>query len=428
MSVRRSVSQVAFCLMVIALLLPSLAGCGGGKTSAPEVWWHKPGRGSDLYGIVILQADASAKKGVASVEFYYDSVDDDHLIGTVDTPSDSLYKQAWYTADVENGEHTLYAVVLDEKGNSAQASRTVTVGNLTRDQAIAAAVTWPKWTTQMDPHRPVLDESFYNYFHNPEPLGLIINTAGAEHSPFVTLDGNSLYFFFTPDMSISPNKQMLDRVTGIYWSKKVAGAWTEPERVWLNYYDDPSLDRAQMVAGNTLWFASARAGVSREIDIFTAELVNGLWTNWTNTGEPLNVTYEVGDFHVTADGNQIYFHSERAGGKGGMDIWVTRKVNGEWQQPENLAAVNTPDGEGWPYLSENGNELWLVKNVSGVPLGIYRSVKVSGEWQTPEVVVSSPSLVGKPTLDGQGNLYFAQQYVDAAGKVYEADIYVCRRR
>lgn len=427
MSISKGILRVVLCLVMIALLLPTLAGCGGDKTSAPEVWWHKPSRGADLYGIVLLQADASAKNGVASVEFYYDSVDAAHVIGAVDTPSDSLYEQIWYTTGVENGEHTLYAVVLDEKGRSAQASRTVTVGNLTRDEAIAAAVTWPKWTTQMDAHPPVLSASFYNYFHNPEPLGLIINTAGAEDSPFITPDGNNLYFFFTPDMSIAPEKQLLDRVTGIYWSRKVDGAWTEPERVWLNYYDDPSLDGAQTVVGNTMWFASVRSGVEREIDIFTAELVNEIWGDWTNAGEPLNVAYEVGELHVTPDGNQIYFHSEREGGKGAMDIWVTRKVNGVWQQPENVGGVNTADGEGWPYLSEDGNELWFTKHtVSGVPLGIFRSVKVNGQWQTPELVVSS--LAGEPTLDRQGDLYFVHHYIDAAGKIYEADIYVCRHR
>ena len=84
---------------------------------------------------------------------------------------------------------------------------------------------------------------------------------------------------------------MLDRVTGIYWSQKVAGTWTEPQRVWLNYYDDPSLDGAETIVGSTMWFASVRAGVKREIDIFTAELVNGVWSNWANLGEPLNVAY-----------------------------------------------------------------------------------------------------------------------------------------
>ncbi len=51
--------------------------------------------------------------------------------------------------------------------------------------------------------------------------------------------------------------------------------------------------------------------------------------------------YQVGELHVSADGNQVYFHSERAGGLGEMDIWVTSKVNGPWQTPENVEAVNS---------------------------------------------------------------------------------------
>ncbi len=171
-----------------------------------------------------------------------------------------------------------------------------------------------------------------------------------------------------------------------------------------------------------MWFASVRAGVEREIDLFSAELVNGRWTNWANLGEPLNVTYEVGELHISADGSQVYFHSKRAGGKGGMDIWVTSKVNGQWQTPQNLAAVNSEVDEGWPYLSEDGNELWFYKNYS-----IHRSLKVGGQWQAPELVVSS--LAGEPTLDREGNLYFVHHYYDdSADKIWEADIYVCRRK
>jgi len=110
-----------------------------------------------------------------------------------------------------------------------------------------------------------------------------------------------------------------------------------------------------------------------------------------------------------------------------MDIWVTSKVNGEWQQPENVAAVNTEDGEGWPYLSEDGNELWFLRSKGDVTMGIFRSVKAGGQWQTPQLVVSG--LAGEPTLDRQGNLYFVHHYYDdAAQKLWEADIYVCYRK
>jgi len=281
----------------------------------------------------------------------------------------------------------------------------------------------------MDVHDPVLSAAFSSIFYDPVPLEAPFTTAGLEDSPFITPDGNNFYFVFVPNMNIPAQQQLADRVSGIYWSQKVGGNWTEPERVWLNYYDDVALDGAETILGNIMWFASVRAGVKREIDLYTAELVNGRWTNWANLGEPINVAYEVGELHLSADGNQVYFHSKRAGGKGDMDIWVTSKVNGEWQTPVNVEAVNSTDGEGWPYLSVDGNELWFTRHTApgNIPMGIYRSVKLNGQWQTPERVLSS--LAGEPTLDNQGNLYFVHHYYDdAAKKIWEADIYMCRRK
>ena len=43
-----------------------------------------------------------------------------------------------------------------------------------------------------------------------------VNTAGAEDSPFVTPDGQTLYFFFTPDVRVPAEQQLLDGVTGIW--------------------------------------------------------------------------------------------------------------------------------------------------------------------------------------------------------------------
>ncbi|MDM7999838.1 MAG: Ig-like domain-containing protein [Dehalococcoidia bacterium] len=421
MSVLRSMVRMALSLAGIAVVLSSVARCGN-EDAGPKVSWSSPADGAEVFGIARLKVKASSSEGVSEVKFYCDSVSSAHLIGTITSPVDSLYTQAWYTTTVQNGEHTLHAVAVDAKGKSAQASRTLTVGNVTRAMAIADKVTWTKWTPQSDAHPPVLDADFSQYFYAPEQLGGPINTPGAEDSPFITPDGNNLYFFFTPDMNIDATKQLLDRVTGIYWSQKTGSTWSEPQRVWLNYYDDPALDGAQTILGNTMWFASVRAGVKREIDLYSAELVDGRWSNWTNLGEPLNVEYQVGELHISADGNHVYFHSRRPGGKGGMDIWVTSKVDGQWQTPQNVAAVNTEYDDGYPYLSEDGNELWFNRNYA-----IYRSVRSNGEWQAPEMVVSP--LAGEPTLDRQGNLYFVHHfYDDSANKIWEADIYVCRRK
>lgn len=53
-------------------------------------------------------------------------------------------------------------------------------------------------------------------FERPVPLPYPINTAGAEDSAFILPDGNTLYFFFTPDVRVPHKQQVLDEVSGIW--------------------------------------------------------------------------------------------------------------------------------------------------------------------------------------------------------------------
>jgi hypothetical protein len=278
-----------------------------------------------------------------------------------------------------------------------------------------------KQSPEIDRLPPILHSS---EFQQPVPLGDAINTAGAEDSAFITPDGNTLYFFFTPDGNIPVEQQVTDGVTGIYVSQKINGEWQPAERVVLQKPGEASLDGCEFVQGTQMWFCSARAGNYRGIDMWTAEYIDGKWTDFENAGKLLNQDYEIGEMHLTADGNEMYFHSGRAGGKGGQDIWVTRKVNNEWQEPENVTAVNTADNEGWPFITQDGNELWFTRWYQGSP-AIFRSKKVNGTWAEPELIVSQ--FAGEPSLDNNGNLYFTHHfYWD--NKMQEADIYVAYKK
>lgn len=262
-------------------------------------------------------------------------------------------------------------------------------------------------------------------WETPVPLGSEINTAGAEDSPFITPDGNELYFFFTPDPNIPAEKQLLDGVTGIYVSKKqLNGLWGEATRVNLQDSGKLSLDGCEFVQGNTIFFCSAREGYNG-INWFSAELKDGEWQNWRYEGGALKQKeYEVGELHISQDGDELYFHSARQGGKGGLDIWMTKKINGEWQVPVNIETVNTPDNEGWPFLSQDKNELWFLRTYQGSP-ALFRSKNINGTWQIPELIVSQ--FAGEPTLDNQGNLYFVHHFYKD-GNMLEADIYVAYKK
>lgn len=277
-----------------------------------------------------------------------------------------------------------------------------------------------KMTVETDRYPPILHSEEWM---QPVVLGSTINTAGGEDSPFIMPDGDKLYFFFTPNVTVPAEQQLFDGVTGIYVSKKQNGEWGPSERVVLQDAGKLALDGAEFVSGNTMWFASAREGYTG-VNLFTAEFVKGKWTNWQYVGDKLMKNYQVGEMHVTSDGQELYFNSARDGGKGQLDIWVTEKVGGEWQEPINVEAVNTAENEGWPFVSQDGKELWFLRTYMGSP-AIYRSIKIGGNWSTPELVVSQ--FAGEPTLDVDGNLYFVHHYYSDS-KMIEADIYVAYKK
>jgi hypothetical protein len=273
-----------------------------------------------------------------------------------------------------------------------------------------------KVTPQTD-RSPVL--SLSDEFDQPVPLNPGVNTAGAEDSPFVEPDGSTLYFFFTPDVSVPPERQILDGVTGIWASHKTGGEWGQAERVVLQDPRRLSLDGCEFVSDDVMWFCSTRQGYDG-MHWFTARFADGRWGDWQLADFP--AAYEVGELHLSGDGNTVYFHSNRAGGQGGMDIWVSRKSGeGSWGEPVNVAAVNSDRDDGWPALSPDETELWIYRDYS-----LWRSKLVDGEWQAPAKMFAP--LAGEASIDSAGNVYFVHHYFDADDEMIEADIYVAYRK
>jgi hypothetical protein len=274
-----------------------------------------------------------------------------------------------------------------------------------------------KMTPRTDNHPPILhsDEWF-----PPIPMEGPINTAGAEDSPFISADGDIFTFVFVPDVRVPPERQLLDGVSGIYITRKIDGVWTEPERIMLQEPGKLSLDGCQFLQGDEIWFCSAREGNYRGVDIWRAEYRGGRWLDWENAGELLNVEYEMGEFHFSADWETLYFHADREGGYGNYDIWVTHRVKEEWSPPENVLEVNSDAHDSRPFVTQDGSELWITRTYLGTP-GVFRSLWLGEGWSEPELILSQ--FAGEPTLDAQGNLYFIHHYI-IDDKIIEADVYV----
>lgn len=282
----------------------------------------------------------------------------------------------------------------------------------------------PDTILQTDKNPPVLHSEDWE---TPQPLPAPIDAEGDELSPFITLAGDELYYFYTPDLSVSEAKQALDGISGTYYSKKVDGVWSEPQKLLLSTGD--TLDGCIYTDGQTLWFCSRRDGNYGDVDFYTAVWVDGAWRDIRNAGEQLNVTDDVGDMHLSADQNTMIFSAFRTGGFGLTDLWQTQRVGESWSEPENLGdAINGTDVETYPFLSEDGLELWFTSpSRSGYPgFAIFRSIWQDGAWGEPQEIISND--VSEVSIDRTGNLYFAHLFFDNDGKILGSKIYVAQKK
>lgn len=82
---------------------------------------------------------------------------------------------------------------------------------------------------------------------------------------------------------------------------------------------------------------------------------------------------------ITPDGKRIYFTSDRAGGKGGKDIFMSEFKKGKWQKPLNVS-INTAGNERFPFIHPDGCLYFSSDGLTGLGgLDIFKAYPVNGD-------------------------------------------------
>ncbi len=209
----------------------------------------------------------------------------------------------------------------------------------------------------------------------PVKLGPPVNSSYWEHVPSISPDGLSLYFSSDRpggsgglDMWVSTRSTTSDP-----WGQPVNLGPTVNSSVW-----EPT---ARVSAdGLQLLFHSSRTGGRGNEDIWMATRAakSDPWGAPVNLGAPVNSSANDGEAVLSADGLILFFNSDRAGGSGNYDLWVTkRRTAGDpWAAPINLGpSVNSPNVEWCGSLSPDGSTLYFCSDRPSTwgPCSIYQT-------------------------------------------------------
>ena len=259
----------------------------------------------------------------------------------------------------------------------------------------------------------------------PENLGSAVNSEYSELNPVISPDGRTLYFGrkshpsnrygvkgsetisgsqdiwfsekvgdtwssarrlsevlnrdqYNTILSISPDGQTIllkgAYVNGTYEtrgfsiSNKTTGGWSVPVKVDIPGYEQLSKGKNEYgyltMDGKAILLAFARKKNSEDDDLYVSFYEDGRWSRPMDLGEGINTKYSETTPFLSADGKTLYFSSDRPGGQGSQDIYLTRRLDDTWQnwrKPQNLGSpINTEEYDAYYSIAAKGDYAYFM--------------------------------------------------------------------
>jgi hypothetical protein len=96
-------------------------------------------------------------------------------------------------------------------------------------------------------------------------------------------------------------------------------------------------------------------------------------------------TFDVGQPSISKDGRYIFFASDMPGGSGGSDLYYCELIKGEWSSPVNLGPkVNSTGAENYPFMHPSGKLYFTSDRPGGIgKLDVYVTSLSNGFWDDP---------------------------------------------
>jgi Tol biopolymer transport system component len=192
------------------------------------------------------------------------------------------------------------------------------------------------------------------------PVAVSFSGESSKNYPFVSPDGRNLFF----DSSGQTNDP---RDRDIWVVLRNGDDWGQPRRIGPAVNTSSIESFAAVTDAGDLYFCSRRQGGPGQMDIYRADSTEDGYAQPVSLGEAVNSEYN--DFHpfVSPDEMYIVFDSQRPGGSGGNDLYVSlRKDDGSWATADNLGGeVNSPSGDMRPYVSPDGKYLFFSSSRGG---------------------------------------------------------------
>ncbi|MDQ3047922.1 MAG: hypothetical protein M3R27_10270, partial [Bacteroidota bacterium] len=218
-------------------------------------------------------------------------------------------------------------------------------------------------------------------------LGSSVNSAYADYSPVISADQQTLFFTSRrPETTGGQKDSDGNNMEDIYKSDKTSTGWAKASNIGTRI--------------NTEWH-EATVGASPDGqmiliykddmgdgNIYSTILDGDVWSSPIKLNDNINTKHWEPSAFISADGNTLYFTSDKPDGFGGRDLYTSKKTSeGDWGKAVNMGAnINTKYDEDSPFIHHNGRALSFSSSGHNTMGGfdIFTSLlSEDGSWSEP---------------------------------------------
>jgi len=198
-------------------------------------------------------------------------------------------------------------------------------------------------------------------FEEGKPLPAPFNQNYNEGGPSITADNTELYFTVCQDLQGYKN-------CDVYFSEKLShDVWSEPQSVGdhINRRDAWESQPSISANGDQMFFASNRKGGIGGLDIYVCQRQSdGSWSAPENLGKTINTKENEKTPFIHSDSQTLYFTSNGHPGLGGYDIFLSKAITDtSWSTPQNIGyPINSEDDDLSLFVSLDGKTAYFASN------------------------------------------------------------------
>jgi len=201
-----------------------------------------------------------------------------------------------------------------------------------------------------------------------ENAGELFNDEKNNYNPLISADGKTFAYMTS-----------LKFYNAIMISRFQNNKWSGPVNIYPDLQTDGDINISSLSKdGNTIYMSRDDNSNS---DIFSSNFTGITWSAAAKLNKNINTKYWESHAAISEDGNMLVFASDRPGGFGGLDLYISGKVNGEWGPAVNLGpTINSSLNEDRPFFG-NHDKLLIFSSQGHNNMGgydLFSSVRLSG--------------------------------------------------